>query len=154
MSTFLHKIAPDLAIGAVVTPLASYGIHRIFPAPDAGFLAVATMVSVCVAIAIRDWGTQYAYDLTRDYGYVNRDNRTTNFIFHRLNQISHIGVHILLPIFARAVGQRMGFQVPGYLQAVAYFSLASGAYLASKNIFEILRDAYFQGGFITPPARK
>jgi hypothetical protein len=155
MTAFLQKNALDLAIAAGTIPFAIYGLHRMFPAPDVAFLAVATTVSVCVGISIRALGSQYANRLTRSYGYVDEiDNKTTNHIFNRLNFIFSITTSILLPIFVRAIGQRMGFQVPGYLQTLGYFNLAGNAFWASKTIFEILRDAHYQGSFITPPARR
>jgi hypothetical protein len=135
MSTFLHRIAPDLAITAIVIPLASYGLHRMFPAPHAGFLVVANTVIICAATVIRAWSLEYAQKLTKVYGYVAKENITTNY---RLNFIFSITIGMLLPIFARTVGQRMGFQVPGYLQTVGYYSLASNAFWISKTTYEIL----------------
>jgi hypothetical protein len=154
MTAFLQRNATDLAIGAVVAPLASYGLHRLFPAPHAGFLVVATSVSYCVGIAIKALGLEYARTYTIVFGYFDDiENKTTNNIFLRLNIILSNTTNVFLPIFARAVGQKMGFQVLGYLQTVAYYSLVTSAFWASKTIFEILRDAYYQGAFF-PPARR
>ena len=142
MTTFLQKNGLDLAVVAVVAPLTSYGLHRMFPAPDAAFLVVATTVSIFVGIAIRQGGSQLAQTLSEQSGYVNSKGKTTYNIFYQLNPLFTITSNVLIPIFARSLGQRMGFQVPGYLQTVAYFSLTGSAIWSSKTILEILREAY------------
>ncbi len=142
MTAFLQGNTMYLVIGAVVTPLTHYSLNRKFPVPGAAFIAIANTLNMCATIIIKHYSHEKASELTKDYGYVDTDGNTTNFIFTRLNTIFSISLRLLFPIFARYVGQRMGFQVPGYLQTLAYFILSADAVGLAKNILDIGCDVY------------
>src|ERR1700687_1648219 len=140
MTSFLRNNALDLATAAVVAPLTSYGFPRVFPGPNVGFLATVSTMNICAGLVINDLGREYAKKLTIKYGYV-ANNEITNYIFHRLKSILTItSANILLPIFSRYVGQRMGIQVPDYLHMLSCFYLAGSAFWIAKPTLEILRD--------------
>ncbi len=142
MTTFLQKNGMNLALTAVVTPLASYGLQRMFPVPDAGFIVIANTVAACTRQIIFALCNQYAHKLTQDYGYIDNERKYTNPIFFQLSELFSLSIHLLLPIFARYVGQRMGIQVPGYLQTIAYFNLAGSAVATSNLIKNIGLEVY------------
>jgi hypothetical protein len=129
----LERIAPNLAINAVAAPLAIYGLHRMFPVPNVGFLAIASAMMLCTRATIVTLGT--------DYAAILQDKYNTR-LFYRLNQYSAISLEFLLPIFTRYVGQRLGIEVPGYLQTVAYIDLAGLASFTVRNTYETLRATY------------
>ena len=137
MTTFLGRTGMDLALAAVTAPLAICGLHRILPAPHVGFLAVASTMNIHVGIAIRDWATQ---STTKSKQQGVDANKVA--IFERLYAIVNVTTGTLLTIFIRSVGQRMGIQVPGYLQTVGYIYIASSAFWITKNTVDILRLIY------------
>jgi hypothetical protein len=143
MTTFLQKNGIGLALSAVVSPLASYGLQRMFPAPEARFIVIAYTLASCTLTIIYALGSEFASNLTSHYRYINAHTKTTNFIFHRLDGLFSCSIHLILPIFVRYVGQRMGIQVPGYLLTAAYFSLAGSAVAISKTITDIGFDLYY-----------
>ena len=132
MTTFLQRIAPDLAITALTAPLVSYGLHRMFPSPNLGFLAVASTVTICAINTIKTMND----DRTKQ---LSSQNLKKQPIYQRINNLLTISSCILLPIFARYVAQRVGIQVPGYLKTVAYFALVSSACAMAKNTYEYLK---------------
>jgi hypothetical protein len=109
-----------------------------FPAPNFGFLALASTATVCAVHIIRTWSSDYVTKLT------SRGGPYSGFgtIFHKVNYILSMGAGILLPIFARYVGQRVGIEVPGYLQTVGYVTLTNGAFAIAKNTYDILKEVY------------
>ena len=137
MTTFPPKARIDLAIAAVVAPIASYGLNRLFPAPDAHFIVIAITVASLIETITYTLGEEYASKLTRKYVDSNTHRKSRNQIFYHLNSLFSTGIYLLLPIFARYVGQRMGIQVPGYLQTVGYYTLAGCAVAISRNIRDI-----------------
>ena len=107
----------------MVAPLASYNLYRIVPASEMKFLFVAAAVGQCAAIGIRTLSYECARKLTRACGYIGKGNKTTNHIFHHINGLFAVSLHLLFPLIARTAGQRMGIQVPGYLQTIGHSSL-------------------------------
>ena len=145
MTTFLGKTASYLASHAVAPPLTIYGLHRMFPVPNVGFLAIASAMTLCTTTTIANLGRDCARKLTDRY-------ERKDMLFYQLNSLSTLSVEILLPIFARYVGQRMGIEVPGYLKTLGYFSLAGKASWAVKPLCEILSDTYYS--YYPKPATK
>jgi hypothetical protein len=136
MTTFLRTNARSLVIDAVVAPLTIYGLHRIFPAPNVGFLAIASAVALCTHTTIAALGRDYAQRLTTQY------NRKDG-LFHRIYTLPLLSLSVLLPIFAKYAGQRMEIQVPGYLQTAGYVCVASIASQTVKTLYEILECVYY-----------
>lgn len=135
MTTLLERTAPTLAINAVVGPLTVYGLHRLFPAPNVGFLAIASAVTLCTSATLSALGGECVKRLMERYERKDR-------LFSSIHGLSTVSLGVLLTIFARYVGQKIGIQVPEYLQTVGYFTLVSNASWAVRTIYEILSKAH------------
>jgi hypothetical protein len=150
MTTFLERTRFDLATAAVVAPLASYGLHRMFPVPNVGFLAVASLMNICALIVIRELSimrTNKASSVNESTPETTKPSESVSslspYVFQRLCALLTFSAGALLPIFARFVGQRMGIQVPDYLQTIGYISLVGSAFWAAKSTIEIA--SYYKG---------
>ena len=143
MTTFLHRIAPDLGIGMVAGAVAGYGLHRLLPAPNGNFLVTMCVVNVCAGVAIRQFVSESVYSYANKHGYVNLDNKITNPLYGRLGLLVQFTSTIILPIFYRYVGHRLGYQVPSYLETMGYLTLAATAFWLTKTTYEILNDTNF-----------
>lgn len=125
---------------ATVPPFVSIQLNRVFPAPHAGFIVVASSVAA--------YTTRYLDLLRLNHGialtekYITAKNRNDNPIFHQLPNFYTFPLQPLLPIIARVIGQRMGYPVPGYLQTVGYFSLTTPAYRFSRFLLEVGQSAW------------
>jgi hypothetical protein len=138
MTIFLQRMAPDLAIAVLTVPLASYGLNRMFPSPNFGFLAVTSTVSICAIQTIRVLGYEYVNKLTgKDKPYEGLGS-----IFGKTLVLLMLGTSVLTPIFARYVGQRVGIQVHGYLKTMSYVALTSVAVQITKNTYELVKEIY------------
>jgi hypothetical protein len=151
MTAFLARNKIDLATAAVVVPLASYGLHRMFPAPNVGFLIVASLMNIHASIAIKDLHSMSTSSKNLGSERTRKSTQSpesvspiTPFVFQHLCTILNVGSFTLLPIFARFVAQRMGIQVPDYIQTVGYLSLVGTTFWTTKSVVEILRDGYYQ----------
>ena len=143
MSTFLHRIAPDLAIGAVAGSLSGYGLHRLLPAQNVNFLVTLCVVNLCANIVIRTYVNESIYSYARNKGDLDDRGRITNPLLNRLGLFLTLTSSILLPIFYRYVGQRLGYQVPSYLETMGYLSLSGASFSFAKIAYDTLRDAYY-----------
>ncbi len=138
-TTFLERTGMDLAIASVIAPLASYGMHRIIPAPDFSFIAIANTLNICVRIALQDLTSKY---LDQAEGKNVFENSKTCDVLKQLSYILQTSTSYLLPIFARYIGQRAGIQVPDYLPLIGYNSLANGAFWITQHCIEIYEIYY------------
>src|SRR5579872_3010483 len=118
MTTFLARNGMDLAITTVVAPLASYGLHRMIPAPDVRFIAVASTLNLYICNALRNSLEHFLDQAAKDHGHINQ-----LFVFSRFYYILETSTFYLLPIFIKSIGQRVGIQAPDYLPLIGYISL-------------------------------
>lgn len=147
MSTFLERNGRDLTIASVVAPLVSYGLHRMIPAPNVRFIAVASTLNIYAAIFIRDWAQAMVDKLagkliqepTDIAQYKTIYEKAKDSVAHRLQGSFEITLPTLLPIFWRFMGQRMGIPVPDYIPMVGYVCLAMHATSVVNLSIGILR---------------
>jgi hypothetical protein len=138
MTTFLERNGMDLAITTVVAPLASYGLHQMFPAPDVRFIAVASTLSLYVCNALRNSFDHFLDQAAKDHGHINQ-----LFVLERFYYILETSTFYFLPIFIKSIGQRVGIQAPDYLPLIGYISLAAGAFAVTKYSIDILYKVYY-----------
>ena len=131
---------PTTLVPALVAPLTSYLLNRMFPAPHAGFIVVASTVATYAQFAISNQGRKIAQELTDEF--ITKKGKTYNPIFYHFSTSCSLSIQLLLPIIARTIGQRMGYAVPGYLLTVGYFNLTTRALWISKAFLEYCINAW------------
>ncbi|HEX4840364.1 MAG TPA: hypothetical protein VFU89_07990 [Rhabdochlamydiaceae bacterium] len=127
-------------VPALITPLTSYLLNRMFPAPHAGFIVVSSTVYTYAQFAISNLGQKIGKELTEEF--ITRKKNPYNPIFHHLSHSFSYPITLLLPIIARTIGQRMGYAVPSYLLTVGYFSLTTSSFWISKELLEYCVSAW------------
>ncbi len=143
MTTFLQRNAIELALGVVTGTVSGYGLHRLLPAPNGYVLVNLCVVNLCANIAIRSYVNESIYSYARKNGHVAPEGKITNPLYGRLGIFINLTSVILLPIFYRFVGHRLGYQVPSYLETMGCFNVSGTSFWFTRTTFEILRDAYF-----------
>jgi len=138
MSAFLQHAAPLAA--AAVTPYASHLVNRMFPAPHVGFMVVATTVATYIHANVSSLAHKHAKALTDKH--ITQKARTFNPIFYNLSSFFSEAIAFLFPLAIRAVGQRLGYPVPEYIQTFGYFALTSHTYWLSKQLLDLGKAAW------------
>jgi len=132
MSAFLST-----AVNFVVPPCACYLLNRMTPAPHAGFIVIASTVAAYAKNAFVEWAHIRVKTLAQKYpGSLAQKYPSSIF------QLFNISIMVLLPIVARAIGQRMGYPVPGYIQTFGYFNLTNLAFVTSAILLEFSQSAW------------
>lgn len=140
MTTFLQRTGKDLAIASVIAPLTSYGLHRMIPAPDVHFIAVASTLNICVATALRDLINQYITQANEKD--VDKKNSNTFVALTHLSHILQTSTAYLLPIFTKSICQRIGIQAPDYLPLIGYISIINATFWITKHCVAIYDACY------------
>jgi len=139
MSAFIKnvkKLAPEIAFDAVTTALACYGLHQLHPAPSAPVLLVIGTVNVCAGTIIYEFVKQLANELNEKYPLKLLNH-------HYFISLLNGTVSLISTIFIRYVAQRLGCQVPGFVQTFGYLTLAdrinwitkSAVQFASRHLY-------------------
>ena len=143
MSFSLRSMSPDLILSAVVSGLTCYALSQIEPVPDPTFLITVSVVNACVRLLIENLLDIKAYDLTKKYGYIDKDNRITNPKFFYLRQILTIASVFLTTIFYYSIGKTMGYQTPSYIHIFGYLSLTSASVWFTKRVINFISYSYY-----------
>ena len=135
MSAFLSNAVSF--VPWVVPPCTCYLLNRVFPAPHAGFIVVASSVATYTFEVFFVLGFKWAQRLSEKYKIKIKGSEDCRQVFYNLTFCFTSSMGLLLPIIGRAVGQKMGYPVPGYLQTFSYFALTNTAFRTSKRLFSI-----------------
>jgi hypothetical protein len=134
MSDLIKKYAPELAFDAVTAGLACYGLQQIYPAPGAHFLLVIGTVTACAGTIIRQFAPELAKQL---YPTPSIDPN-----YGHLLNILHLTGSLVSSLFVRYVAQRLGCQVPGFLQTFGYLYFAERISWITKSAVNFCSQHY------------
>jgi len=138
--TSLLPLNVTTLVPALIAPLTSYLLNRMFPAPHAGFIVISSTVATYAQFAISNQGRKIASELTNKL--ITEKGKNYNPLFYQLSNTCSSSITLLLPIIARTIGQSMGYAVPGYLLTVGYFSLTASSFWISKEFLEYCVGAW------------